>query len=202
MNWKHMSEMLAAGKTAYTELKQLIVWAKPSASMGAFFRSQHELIFVWKSGTAPHINNFGLGETGRYRTNVWNYKGNAGFHRARDEELAAHPTVKPWIMVADAIRDCSRRGDIILDPFGGYGTTLIAGERTGRKARLIELDPLYCDATIRRWQKLTGKEAVLEGTGQKFAGVDRDRNTGGEDPDPLATDPDDSDGASGDGEDS
>ncbi|WP_230206639.1 DNA methyltransferase [Novosphingobium sp. Gsoil 351] len=195
MNWKHMGEMLAAGNQAYTELKQLVVWAKPSASMGTFFRSQHELIFVWKNGTGPHINNFGLGETGRYRTNVWNYKGNAGFHRARDEELAAHPTVKPWIMVADAIRDCSRRGDIILDPFGGYGTTLIAAERTGRKARLIELDPLYCDATIRRWKALSGNEAVLEATGQTFAEITRERIPGAQDGDPVPLRADGDDGA-------
>jgi len=160
--------MLDAGYRAYTQLKNLIVWKKHSAGMGTFYRSQHELIFVWKNGTAPHINNFGLGDTGRYRTNVWEYQGNSGFHKDRNAELATHPTVKPWLMVADAIRDCSKRGGIVLDPFGGAGTTLIAAERTGRKARLIELDPLYCDVTIRRWQTFTGKNAVHVASGQSF----------------------------------
>ena len=169
MDWRHMREMLDAGYRAYTELKNLVIYKKHSAGMGTFYRSQHELIFVWKSGTAPHINNFGLGDTGRYRSNVWEYKGNCGFHKERDAELAAHATVKPWGMVADAIRDCSKRGGIILDPFGGSGTTLIAAERTGRKARLVELDPLYCDVTIRRWQALTGKDAIHAESGQTFA---------------------------------
>ncbi|HXH52809.1 MAG TPA: DNA methyltransferase [Sphingomicrobium sp.] len=172
MDWRHMREMLDAGYSTYSELKQLIVWKKHSAGMGSFYRSQHELLFVWKSGTAPHINNFGLGETGRHRSNVWDYRGNAGFHAERDDELASHATVKPWSMVADAIRDCSKRGGIILDPFGGSGTTLIAAQRTGRKARLIELDPLYCDVTVRRWEKLTGEKAVLAATGETFADVE------------------------------
>ncbi len=111
-----MREMLDAGHDAYSELKNLVVWKKHSAGMGSFYRSQHELIFVWKSGTAPHINNFGLGENGRHRTNCWEYRGNAGFHRERDQELAAHATVKPWSLVADAIRDCSKRGGIVAGP--------------------------------------------------------------------------------------
>ena len=168
MDWRHMREMLEAGHAAYTELKNLVVWKKHSAGMGSFYRSHHELVFVWKNGSAPHINNFGLGETGRYRSNVWDYRGNAGFHGERSDELASHATVKPWSMVADAIRDCSKHGGIILDPFGGSGTTLIAAERTRRKARLIEIDPLYCDVTIRRWEKLTGKDAVLVQTGETF----------------------------------
>ncbi len=170
-----MGEMLAAGEQEYTELKNLVIFNKQSAGMGTFYRSQYELIFVWKNGTAPHVNNFGLGETGRYRSNVWSYKGNSGFHRDRDADLASHPTVKPWSLVADALRDCSKRGAIVLDPFGGSGTTLIAAERTRRMARLIELDPLYCDVTIRRWEKLTGLEAVLAATGQTFADVAAER---------------------------
>lgn len=173
MDWRHMREMLDAGYQAYSELKNLIVWKKHSAGMGSFYRSHHELVFAWKNGTAPHINNFGLGDTGRYRTNIWEYRGNAGFHKERDSELACHATVKPWSMVADAIRDCSKRGGIVLDPFAGSGTTLIAAERTGRKARLIELDTLYCDVTIRRWQKLTGKQAVLVETGDTFDELER-----------------------------
>ena len=178
MDWKHLREMLDAGYGAYTELKNLVVWKKHSAGMGSFYRSQHELIFVWKNGTAPHINNFGLGETGRYRTNCWEYRGNAGFHRERDDELSAHATVKPWSMVADAIRDCSTRGGIVLDAFGGSGTTLIAAERTGRRARLIEIDPLYCDATVRRWEKLTGKEAALVETDETFKELEAARQKG------------------------
>jgi DNA modification methylase len=168
IDFRHMREMLDAGHSAYSELKNLIVWKKASAGMGTFYRSQHELVFVFKNGTATHINNFGLGENGRYRTNVVEYPGNAGFHKNRDAELASHPTVKPWSLVADFVRDCSRRGGIVLDPFGGSGTTLIAAERTGRKARLIELEPRYCDVTIRRWQKLTSKDAVLAETGETF----------------------------------
>lgn len=178
MDWRHMGEMLAAGQSAYSELKNLVVWKKHSGGMGTFYRSQHELVFVWKHGTAPHINNFGLGETGRYRTNVWEYHGNNGFHKERDAELAAHATVKPWSMVADAIRDCSKRGGIIVDPFGGSGTTLIAAEHTGRKARLIELDPRYCDVIIRRWQKVTGQEAIQIETGESFEEVAEQRGFG------------------------
>lgn len=184
---RHMREMLDAGYGSYTELKNLVVWKKHSAGMGSFYRSQHELIFVWKSGDAPHINNFGLGETGRHRSNVWEYRGNAGFHKERSDELAAHATVKPWSMVADAIRDCSKRGGVIVDPFGGSGTTLIAAQRTGREARLIELDPLYCDVAIRRWEKLTGQPAVLTETGQTFAEVEAERTSsdGQEEPEKL-----------------
>jgi DNA modification methylase len=168
-DWRHMREMLDAGHVNYSELKNICVWTKPNAGMGSFYRSQHELVCVWKQGTAKHINNFSLGETGRHRSNVWLYPGANGFHKNRDEELAMHSTVKNLSMVADAIRDCSALGGIVLDPFGGSGTTLIAAEKTGRRARLIELDPLYCDVIVRRWQKLTGKAAVHEGTGETFA---------------------------------
>ena len=175
MDWRHMGEMLQGAGRVYTELKNLIIYKKHSAGMGTFYRSQHELIFAWKGGTAPHINNFGLGETGRFRSNVWEYRGNCGFHRERDSELAAHGTVKPWSMFADAMRDCSHRGGIVLDPFGGSGTTLIAAERTGRRARVIEIDGNYCDVAIRRWEKLTGKDAVLIATGQTFSEVADER---------------------------
>lgn len=168
MDWRHMGEMLAAGNAVFTELKNLVVWNKTNGGMGAFYRSKHELIFVYKLGTAAHTNSFGLGETGRYRTNVWDYAGISSIGKDRAEELAMHPTVKPVAMVADAIRDCSRRSEIILDPFGGSGTTLIAAERTGRVARLVEYDPLYCDTIVRRWQQLTGKSARLEASGVAF----------------------------------
>lgn len=171
IDWRHLPEMQAAGERAYTELKNLVVWNKGSGGMGSFYRSQFELIFVWKQGKARHINNFGLGENGRYRTNVWDYPGNNSFHQNRDKELAVHATVKPVALVADAIRDCSRTGGIIMDSFGGSGSTLLAAERTRRRARLIELEPKYCDVIIHRWQEMTGKAAVLSATGERFEEV-------------------------------
>lgn len=175
MDWRHMGEMLAAGKSAFTELKNLVVWNKSNGGMGAFYRSKHELIFVFKNGTAPHTNSFGLGETGRYRTNVWDYAGISSISASRGDELAMHPTVKPVAMIADAIKDCSQRGEIILDCFGGSGSTLIAAEKTGRRARLIEYDPLYCDTIIRRWEQHSGKRAVLADTGKAFEEVSESR---------------------------
>ncbi|MBK6491125.1 MAG: ParB N-terminal domain-containing protein [Sphingomonadales bacterium] len=176
MDWRHMGELLEAGKAVFTELKNLVVWNKTNGGMGAFYRSKHELIFVFKQGTATHTNSFGLGETGRYRTNVWDYAGISSIGASRSEELAMHPTVKPVALIADAIKDCSKRGEIILDCFAGSGSTLIAAEKTGRSARLIEYDPLYCDTIIRRWERYTGKRAILEATGEAFEDVtDTDR---------------------------
>lgn len=152
MDWRHMGEMLAAGQIAYTELKNLIVWAKDNGGMGTFYRSRHELIFAFKKGEAPHINSFELGQHGRYRTNVWQYRGINTMRKGRMEELAMHPTVKPVQMIADAIKDVSGRGEIVLDSFGGSGSTLIAAEKTGRRARVIELDPVYCDRILARWE--------------------------------------------------
>ena len=160
MDWRHLAETLAAAGVTYTEFKNLCAWVKANGGMGTFYRSRHELVFVFKNGTAAHINNFELGQTGRYRTNVWEYAGVNSFGKGRDDALSMHPTVKPVAMVADAIKDCSKRRQIILDPFGGSGTTLIAAEKTGRRARLLELDPAYCDTIIRRWQKHTGKRAI------------------------------------------
>ena len=168
MDWRHIDELLSATQSVFGDPKNLCVWVKSNGGMGTFYRSQHELVFVFKNGKAPHINNFGLGERGRYRTNVWNYPGVNSFGRERDEALAAHPTVKPVAMVADAIRDCSRRGGIVLDPFGGSGTTLIAAEKTGRVARLIEIDPHYCDVIVRRCQKLTGEQVIDTESGLRF----------------------------------
>ena len=154
-----MEEIQAAGQDVYTELKNLIVWVKDNGGMGTFYRSRHELIFVFKHGVAPHLNNFELGQHGRYRTNVWQYKGVNSRSSNRLEELAMHPTVKPVAMIADAIRDCSVRGDIILDLFGGSGSTLIAAHKTGRKARLMEIDPHYCDVILNRWENYSRDEA-------------------------------------------
>jgi DNA modification methylase len=166
-DWRHLDEMLTAGRRVYRDLKNLVVWNKSNAGMGSFYRSQHELIFVWKHGRGKHSNNIQLGKHGRNRTNVWNYPGANSFGADRLTDLARHPTAKPVALVSDAILDCSRRGDLVLDSFGGSGTTLIACERTGRKARLIEIDPIYCDQTVRRWQKLTGGIAV-NATGVPF----------------------------------
>lgn len=168
MDWRHMRELLDAGELIFDEFKQLCVWNKSNGGEGTFYRSKHELVFVFKVGSAPHINNFGLGETGRYRTNVWDYAGMSTISKSRSDDLAMHPTVKPVKMVIDAIEDCSRRGDIILDCFGGSGTTLIAAEQCGRMARLIEYDPAYCDVIIRRFQKLTGRAALRQAGGLPF----------------------------------
>jgi len=168
MDWRHMVELLEAGYAVFTELKNLCTWVKSNAGMGTFYRSQHELIFVWKHGTAPHINNFGLGEKGRHRSNVWKYAGVNSFGSDRMEELQMHSTVKPVQMVADAIMDVTHRGDVVLDTFAGSGTTLIAAERTGRVARVMEIDAHYCDVIVERWEKTTGKAAIFEATGLSF----------------------------------
>lgn len=181
MDWRHLRELLAAGYSAFTELKNICVWSKTNGGMGSFYRSQHEMVTVWKAGTAPHTNTFGLGDKGRYRTNVWTYAGINSFKAGRDGELALHPTVKPVALVADAIRDCSNRGELVLDVFGGSGTTLIAAEKTGRSASLIELDPGYCDVIIKRWEKLTGKQATLASTWETFEATAERRHSAGDD---------------------
>ena len=168
MDWRHMREMLEAGDVHYAELKNVCVWNKSNAGMGSFYRSKHELVFVWKNGGAPHTNTFELGQHGRHRTNVWDYDGVNTMRPGRMDELAMHPTVKPVALVADAIRDCSKRGNLVLDPFCGSGTILIAAEKTGRRARAIEIDPAYVDVAIRRWETYTGKIARLTPLGQTF----------------------------------
>jgi DNA modification methylase len=170
IDWRHMGELLAAGKEIFSELKNLCIWNKTNAGMGSFYRSKHELIFVFKVGSAAHTNTFGLGDTGRYRTNVWDYPGINSLGANR-EELAMHPTVKPVALVADAIKDCSKRGALVLDPFGGSGTTLIAAEKTGRIARLIEFDAAYCDTMLKRFERVTGKQGRLAETGESFDAV-------------------------------
>jgi DNA modification methylase len=177
MDWRHMRELLDAGELMFGPMKQLCVWNKTNAGMGTFYRSKHELIFVFKKGTGPHVNNFELGQKGRYRTNVWDHAGMTSMGATRDDDLAAHPTVKPVKLVQDAILDCSNRGDVILDCFGGSGTTLIAAHRAGRNARLIEIDPLYCDTIIRRAEQATGLRAALGDGGPEFAAVAHERTT-------------------------
>jgi len=169
-DWRHLEELLAAGRDAYGELKNLCVWVKDNGGMGSLYRSQHELVFVFKKGRGSHRNNVQLGQFGRNRSNVWHYPGANSFARrgAEGNLLALHPTVKPVAMVADAILDCSARGEIVLDAFLGSGPTLIAAERTGRRCCGLELDPAYVDTTIRRWQALTGGSARHAESGRSF----------------------------------
>lgn len=175
MDWRHLDEISMAGKFAYTELLNLIVWAKTNAGQGSFYRSQHELIFAFKNGDGRHTNNFELGQHGRHRSNVWTYAGANSFRAGRLDDLALHPTVKPVALVADAIRDCSRRGEIVLDPFMGSGTTILAAERVGRWAYGLEIDPAYADVAVRRWQNFTKADAVLAGTDATFEDITRSR---------------------------
>ncbi len=168
MDWRHIGELLTAGQAAFTELKNICVWNKTTPGQGTFYRNQFELVFVYKHGNSPHINTFELGQHGRTRSNVWTYPGANSFRAGRLDELKMHPTVKPVVLVADAMRDCSRRGSIVLDAFAGSGTTIMAAEQTGRRAFCMEIDPLYIDVAIRRWQTFTKKDAVLHSTGQTF----------------------------------
>jgi DNA modification methylase len=169
MDWRHSHDILSAGTGAYSELKNICVWRKTNAGMGSLYRSQHEFVFVFKNGAAPHINNINLGVHGRNRSNVWDYGGINSFSKHRDELLAMHPTVKPVALVADVIKDASARGDLVLDPMSGSGTVVIAAEKTGRRAAVMEIDPLYTDAIVRRWEAFTGKQAVCASTGASFS---------------------------------
>jgi DNA modification methylase len=170
MDWRHVAELLEAGRLVYAEVKNLCVWDKGSGGLGSFYRSEHELVLVFKNGSASHRNNLQLGQHGRNRTNVWHYPRVNNFGRQSDEGCLAalHPTLKPVSMVADAILDCSARGDVVLDPFLGSGTTLIAAERVGRCCYGMEIDPLYVDTIIRRWQAFTGDKATHGITGRYF----------------------------------
>ncbi len=166
IDWRHVYELITAGRAHYTETKNICVWNKSNGGMGSFYRSKHEFVVVFKNGTAPHLNTIELGAHGRYRTNVWDYAGVNQF--GNQDDLKSHPTVKNVVMLMDAIKDCTRRGHIVLDPFAGSGSTLIACEKTGRKARCIEYEPKYCDVIIRRWQTLTGLDAIHVATGKTF----------------------------------
>ncbi|MGA2908981.1 MAG: DNA methyltransferase [Terracidiphilus sp.] len=170
IDWRHVGDLISAGKQNYDELLNLCVWVKDNGGMGSFYRSQHELVLVFRNGKGPHRNNIQLGQFGRNRTNVWSYPGVQTFSKQGDEGnlLAVHPTVKPVAMVADAILDCTARGDIALDSFLGSGTTLMAAERVGRICYGIEIDPFYVDVAVRRWQKQTGDLATHSVTGVRF----------------------------------
>jgi DNA modification methylase len=179
MDWRHLPELLTAARPLYSEWKNLLVWNKDNAGQGSLYRGKHELIAVLKNGTAPHINNIALGANGRYRTNVLDYPSVNSLHPARRGDLELHPTVKPVALIADLVRDCSKRNGIILDPFGGSGTTILAAERTDRIGRLIELDPLYVDVAIRRWEKVTGIPARHAESGLSFEQVGAERGVTG-----------------------
>ena len=182
MDWRHQHELLTAALGIYAEFKNMCVWVKDNAGMGSLYRSQHELIFVFKNGRTSHRNNVELGQHGRNRTNVWHYPSLNNFGRNGEEGNLAllHPTVKPVALIADAILDCSARGDLVLDPFLGSGSTLLAAERVGRLCRGIELDPLYVDAAIRRWQRFTGESAINATRGNRFDDLVRDEGDHGE----------------------
>lgn len=171
MDWKHLFELQSAARAVGLSLLNICVWNKTNGGMGSLYRSKHELVLILKTGLAPHRNNVELGRHGRYRTNVWDYAGANSFGRNRDQDLADHPTVKPVALVADAIRDVSARGEIVIDPFIGSGTTILAAERTGRLGYGIEIDPTYMDVAIRRWEEMTGKQAILGHTGETFSDV-------------------------------
>jgi DNA modification methylase len=181
MDWRHLRELSSAGDAQQLELKNLAVWDKGCGGMGSLYRSQHELVFVFKAGTTGHTNNVQLGRFGRNRSNIWSYPGVNSFARQTGEGnlLALHPTVKPLALVADAILDASERGDIVLDPFLGSGTTVIAAEKTGRVGVGIELDPRYVDTGVRRWQRMTGHQAIHAATGQAFDAIAHARSVAG-----------------------
>ncbi len=166
-----------AGKHCFDTLLNLCVWTKDNGGMGSFYRSQHELIFVFRKGRQRHRNNVQLGKFSRNRTNVWRYPGVNTLSRSGEEGnlLALHPTVKPVAMIADAILDCSARGDIVLDNFSGVGSTLLAAEKVGRVCYAIEIDPSFVDATVRRWEKRTGDKAVSAATGKHFDQLEASR---------------------------
>ena len=168
MDWRHLGELIEAGSAVYGAMVNLAVWAKTNAGQGSFYRSAHELIGVFRVGETPHLNNIELGRHGRSRTNVWHYAGVNTFRAGRMDDLKSHPTVKPVALVADAIKDCTRRGDIVLDTFSGSGTTVLAAERVGRRACAMEIEPRFVDVTIKRWQAFSRKDAIHAETGLTF----------------------------------
>jgi DNA modification methylase len=177
MDWRHQRELLAAGGQSYDTLLNLCIWVKNNGGQGSFYRSRHELVFVFRNGKSRSRNNIQLGKYGRYRTNVWEYPAVRGLSQQQSEEgnlLALHPTVKPVALVADAILDCSAPGNLVLDSFLGSGSTLMAAQRTGRICHGIEIDPVYVDVAIRRWQNYTGEAAVHAQTGKRFDEIERD----------------------------
>ena len=176
MDWRSIAELISVGKAIFARLMNIAIWAKPNAGMGSYLRSQYEMVAIFKKGDAPHINNVQLGRMGRYRSNLWQYATGASFSRQRQQDLADHPTIKPLQMVADAICDVTIVGDLVLDPFGGSGTTLLAAHSVGRRAALIEIDPVYVDVTLRRFEDRFGIEAVLMPDGIPLSDVRKQRD--------------------------
>jgi DNA modification methylase len=168
MDWRHIGELLAAANPIYGATLNLVVWAKTNSGQGSFYRSAHELIGVFRVGKTSHLNNIELGRHGRSRSNVWHYAGVNSFRAGRMDELRSHPTAKPVSLVADAMKDCTRRGDIVLDTFCGSGTTIMAAERVGRHARALEIEPRFVDVAIRRWQAFTRRDAIHALSGLSF----------------------------------
>ena len=171
IDWRHVEELAVAGRSIYGAMLNLITWVKTNAGQGSFYRSQHELIGVFRVGTLPHLNTVELGRHGRNRSNVWHYAGANTFRAGRMADLQAHPTVKPIALIADAIKDCTHRNQIVLDTFCGSGSTLLAAERTGRRCYGLEIDPGYVDVAVRRWQTLTGRDAIHGISGLTFEEV-------------------------------
>jgi DNA modification methylase len=179
MDHQHVEALINVGKRVYSQRLNLCVWNKSNAGLGGLYRNKHELIGVFKVGDAPYVNAVRLGKYGRNRTNVWDYPSVNTFGGSRRRDLELHPTVKPVGLVADAIMDVTQRGDLVLDGFLGSGTCLLACERTGRLCRGIEINPLYVDLALQRWSERTGRDAILEATGQTFSQVRAER-LGGE----------------------
>jgi DNA modification methylase len=178
-DWRHIAELMAAAKPVYGDTINIVVWVKSNAGQGSFYRSQHEFIGVFRVGQAPHVNNVELGRHGRSRSNVWHYAGVNSFRAGRMEELRSHPSAKPVALVADAIKDCTRRGDVVLDTFSGLGTTIMAAERVGRQARALEIAPRHVDVAIRRWHAFTGRDARHAESGLSFDGIAADGSHSG-----------------------
>jgi DNA modification methylase len=180
IDWRHVADLIEVGETLFGDMLNLVVWNKTNAGQGSFYRSQHELIGVFRVGAGPHRNNVELGRFGRNRSNVWTYPGVNTFARGRMEALATHPTTKPVALVADALLDSTTKGEAVLDQFAGSGTTILAAEKVGRIAYALEFEPRFVDAAIGRWQQMTKLEATLAGDGRSFEGVAIARGGGGE----------------------
>ncbi len=174
-DWRHFAELVVAARTVYGAMLNVCVWAKTNAGQGSFYRSQHELIGVFRVGDQPHQNNIELGRHGRNRSNLWSYSGVVGFGADRAELLRMHPTTKPVAMIADAMRDCTSKGDAVLDSFVGSGSTIMAAEKIGRRAYALDCEPRYIDCTIRRWEKFTRAEAILDSDSRTFAEISAER---------------------------
>jgi DNA modification methylase len=189
MDWRHVADLISVARKLYGAMLNLVVWNKSNAGQGSFYRSQHELIGVFRVGDGPHKNNVELGRFGRNRSNVWNYAGVNTFGKGRMEALAVHPTVKPTALVADALLDCTARGDAVLDQCCGSGTIYLAADKVGRTAYGLEIDPRYVDVAILRWQQLTKLEATLEGDGRTFEEIKQARAKSKERPEAFSSNP-------------